>query len=321
MCGVCAMSRAHPSSIEDARQLARIAALAIEHRGPHATGFAWPNRDGHPYYWKSAGRARDVVKHAPLPTGMTAWIGHTRWATKGSPKVYENNHPVVAPGLALVHNGVLRNDDDLFKALGEVVKRAGEVDSEALAHLLAHGAAVLGASHPTELLELVDGDFAIAWLDADDPGALHLARGQGRPMAIGWTRRGDLLMASTKAALMEIGHLAGLRLERVRNVREGTYLRVVAGRIVEQRRFRVWPPPKPRTPGPTRAPGRGRGQREGRSLAAGERRTHDGLVERLPTWRVLPEDEWPEMPRDEEEWWTSPGKYRWSTKDQEWVPR
>ena len=276
MCGITAVSRADDrSAIPDLRTFAMAAALAIEDRGPHATGFGWTDEIGHPWYWKSEGRARDVVRFAPLDRKMRELIGHTRWATLGSPKVDGNNHPVMAPGLILVHNGIVSNHAELFGALG--VEREAEVDSEALAALLAYGSGVFDGSGPADLLTLVEGDFAIAWLDADEPHVLHLARGAGRPMAIGWTRRGDLVMASTRAALSHLAKVTKVHIGQVENVPEGTYLRVEAGRITTRQRFAV--PVKPeRKPTPVGAGRATRGQYV-------ERAAPLGLTERMPRWR------------------------------------
>jgi glucosamine 6-phosphate synthetase-like amidotransferase/phosphosugar isomerase protein len=235
VCGIAGFSRATPSSIPDGRALALYLAVAIEPRGDHATGFGWGAADGWPMFWKSAGAASKVAHHADLPTGLRTLIAHTRYATKGSPKDNRNNHPVVAPGLVLVHNGRVDNDDDLIASVGH--ERKGQVDSEALAALLSLGPGALGADHPSDLLGLVDGVAAIAWLDGDDPDVLHLARLAERPLVIDYTKRRDLLFASTAMALQTAARLAGLTLTDVEHIPEGTYLRVEAGRIMDRRRF------------------------------------------------------------------------------------
>jgi glutamine phosphoribosylpyrophosphate amidotransferase len=239
MCGISAISRsAGKSSIPNAIALTRHLALAIEHRGPHATGFGWTTKtDPWPYYWKAPGRATKVAPLAPLPEQMRNVIIHTRYATKGDPSINVNNPPVVAPGLILVHNGVLRNDDDLIALVEH--DRVGTVDSEALPALLGAGPLALGESDPAELLALVKGDAAIAWLDGEDPEALHLARLVGRPLSIGWTKRGDLIAASTAAAIQSAARRQGITVERIRDVKEGTYLRVEHGEIVRSSPIRI----------------------------------------------------------------------------------
>lgn len=224
MCGITALSRSeNGSSIPDARVFLRHALRAIESRGGHATGAAWHDPAGEVWYWKEAGPASRVADHCPFPTGLRAVIGHTRYATKGDPKVEVNNHPVIGPGIALVHNGRVDNDDAIFDSTG--TERMGEVDSEALVALLSN-LDQFGASHPAEVLELVEGVAAIAWLTAEDPHVLHLARASTRPMTIGRTRRGDLVMSSTRTTLMSTAGRAGVSLRNIEDIPEGTYLRV-----------------------------------------------------------------------------------------------
>ena len=238
MCGIAGYSRrvADKSSIKDGRRFAEDLALAIESRGPDAVGFGWHHpTTGEPWYWKAPGAAHKVVWEAPLPTGIKTLIAHTRWATKGSPSANVNNHPVIAPGIVLVHNGVVDNDDDLIAAVGH--ERLGRVDSEALAAILSLGGSVLGSTHPIDVLTEVEGDAAIAWLDSERPGVLCLARLVGRPLAVGWTRRGDLVFGSTPENLTLASKWSETTVDSVRTIAEGTYLEVVDGRIVDERRF------------------------------------------------------------------------------------
>lgn len=244
MCGIAGYSRAAgKSSIPNGIKFAHALAVAIEHRGRHATGFGWTGRDGWPWYWKERGAAGNVMHHAPLETGMRTLIAHTRHATTGSPKQHENNHPVTAPGIVLVHNGRVDNHNDIFDALD--CDRVGAVDSEAIAALLAHGFDQFGNTgidHVTDLLEMVEGVAAVAWLDGNEPDVLHLARLSTRPLAIGWTKRGDLVFSSTPATLRAASTLANVTIKRIEEIKEGEYLRVEAGVIVERRSFYVETP-------------------------------------------------------------------------------
>ena len=103
------------------------------------------------------------------------------------------------------------------------------VDSEAIFALVES----FGTS-PETLGQLV-GAMAAAWLDEREPGALHLARGVGRPL---WIARGrhELLFASTRTAL-EVAEDA-LRTTFLKSqVEEGRLLRVVEGTIEAERRW------------------------------------------------------------------------------------
>ena len=243
MCGIAGFSRAPKSSIPHGRKFAIELALAIESRGRHATGFGWfENTDiENVWYAKKQGPAKSVAKDLSLPgRGLSVVAAHTRHFTKGSPAIYENNHPIVCDHIVATHNGRVDNDDELIELSG--AERIGLVDSFAIPAILAN-AKHMGAGHPTELLELVRGVAAVAWLDADEHNVLHLARMSTRPLFIGWTKRGDLVYSSTEATLRKASAAAKVGVHDIVEVKEGTYLRIERGVITEMVEFEVVHPP------------------------------------------------------------------------------
>ena len=234
MCGIAGFSRTHNSSIRDGREYLLDALWAIEQRGYDSTGAAWTRgRQQKVWYHKLVGTATKVADKLDLDrkAKIHSAIAHTRWASKGA-LTYDNAHPVVAGPITLVHNGVLANDDELIRLSG--LDRVGEVDSWALPAIISQYQE-LGADHPADVLELVEGDAAMAWLDALDPRSLNLAVTEGRPMCIGFTKRGDLLMSSTPATLRTTARLSSLELTDVTTIPDWTYLRVREGGIKEWR--------------------------------------------------------------------------------------
>ncbi len=121
-------------------------------------------------------------------------IAHTRWATHGAPAVH-NAHPHFSHGpgspastfgrVALVHNGIIENHDDLREALiakGYVFE--SQTDTEVIAHLidsLYEGDlfAALQAAAPQ-----LQGAFALAIFHKDEPHRVVGARA-GSPLILG----------------------------------------------------------------------------------------------------------------------------------------
>jgi glucosamine 6-phosphate synthetase-like amidotransferase/phosphosugar isomerase protein len=243
VCGIAGFNRADTTSIPNGRKFAFALAEAIEDRGRHATGAAWAMKDNveDVFYAKKQGPAAKVVRDLAMPRkGMSNIIVHTRQATLGSSKVYANLHPTVSEHVALVHNGRVDNHAELIAMTG--LTRQGEVDSWALPAMISQQVE-LGATHPTELLELVRGVAAVAWIEGGDAQVLHLARLSTRPLHFGWTKRGDFVFASTISALLAASKAAGVGVNGIQAMKQGQYLRVESGSITESRTFKVNHPP------------------------------------------------------------------------------
>ena len=93
---------------------------------------------------KGLRRARSVSRVAELNDqiqreGLTGYLGiaHTRWATNGEPLVV-NVHPHFASNeIALIHNGIIENYEEIRKELEEKgVQFTGQTDTEVLPYLV-----------------------------------------------------------------------------------------------------------------------------------------------------------------------------------------
>ena len=187
----------------------------LEYRGYDSAGIAMvvggPGGSGSSIWRaRAAGGTNSVAKLAELaadaPTGHAAAIGHTRWATHGSPTA-ENAHPHLdcTGRIALIHNGIIENHAALrteLEAGGHTLTSA--TDTEVMAHLIeqgmAGGAALAEATRA--MLRRVRGAFSIAVVSADEPDTIVAAR-RSTPLVLGLDD-GMAFLASDIPAL--IGH-------------------------------------------------------------------------------------------------------------------
>lgn len=155
---------------------------------------------------KTAGRVQALRDQINYDTFRgTYGIAHTRWATHGAPSA-ANAHPHVFEGLALAHNGIIENAQELrAELLGRGHDFASETDSEVLLHLIAElhagGSALLEAL--TAALRRVRGSYAIALIDTADEGQHLLVARCGAPLVIG-LGIGENFAASDVLALLPV---------------------------------------------------------------------------------------------------------------------
>lgn len=243
MCGIagfCLNPEQHTNA-ETATDLASSLLLDIEHRGYHATGCAWVDSTERKFKLLK----KNIPAHKFIETtgdklveNATTAILHTRWATQGSPENNDNNHPITRGTLAVTHNGHISNDDELFKRLN--VRRRAQVDSEAITALLAF---THDNYHPTEVLGSIQGTASLAWFNfIGKRNELHLARVSSSPLWIGQTHGGSLLYASTQEAIRNGAWMLFDELVYEYDMKEGEYMRVVDGRIMEYSTFKRYQP-------------------------------------------------------------------------------
>lgn len=136
--------------------------------------------------------------------GITG-ISHTRWATHGIPS--ENNaHPhMSAQTIAIVHNGIIENHQELREDLQKLgFKFESQTDTEVIAHRIQHYFKdtndFLAAVRAT-ITEL-EGAYALAAMNIEEPHTLVVARA-GCPVIIG-LGIGENFVASDVAALLPV---------------------------------------------------------------------------------------------------------------------
>lgn len=203
----------------------------LEYRGYDSCGVA--------VYADGLQRARSVSRVAELMEQVAAehieggtGIAHTRWATHGAPAVH-NAHPhfshgpgenaAAGPGrVALVHNGIIENHDELRAALkAKGYRFTSQTDTEVIAHLV-------DSLYEGDLFDAVKaavtqlhGAYAIAVFCKDEPHRVVGARA-GSPLVLG-VGKDENFLASDAMALagvtdqivyLEEGDLVDLQLGR-----------------------------------------------------------------------------------------------------------
>jgi len=134
-------------------------------------------------------------------------IAHTRWATHGPP-TEDNAHPHsdCTGKIALVHNGIVENYQELKKELLEKGHQfRSETDTEVLVHLVEEWIAYRGSQIDLEdavrsALERVRGTYGIAVVSSDHPDQIVIAR-MGSPIVIG-IGTDEFFVASDASALL-----------------------------------------------------------------------------------------------------------------------
>ncbi|OMH39648.1 glutamine--fructose-6-phosphate transaminase (isomerizing) [Motiliproteus sp. MSK22-1] len=176
---------------------------------------------------KRPGKVAELEKAlsgSPL-TGTTG-IAHTRWATHGKPEEH-NAHPHMASDrVAVVHNGIIENFEPLKAELqAQGCEFSSDTDTEVIAHLV-HGKLLKGLDFSTAVFDSIaqlDGAFALAIMDREDPTRLMAAR-MGSPLVIG-VGIGENFIASDPLAMLQVtdqfiyldeGELAEVSLQSVK---------------------------------------------------------------------------------------------------------
>ena len=179
-----------------------VAALKrLEYRGYDSAGIA-TLRNGTIERRRAEGKLANLASLLEKsPIQGTTGIGHTRWATHGAPT--ENNaHPIATDKVAVVHNGIIEN----FQELRDELSKGGrnfstDTDTEAVAHLLTHylDEGLSPQEAMAKAMPRLHGAFALAVAFAGRPDLLIGAR-RGAPLAVGYGV-GEMFLASDALAM------------------------------------------------------------------------------------------------------------------------
>ncbi len=152
----------------------------LEYRGYDSSGVAFVQQ-GVLQTVRAEGKLaalEDVLTGKPMPMSTVA-MGHTRWATHGVP-AERNAHPHKAntENIAIVHNGIIENFQELKDAHLQGCSFHSETDTEVLVNLIAkEQEAAPDLLHAfAAALRKAQGAYAVCLMDKNEPGTLYAAR-------------------------------------------------------------------------------------------------------------------------------------------------
>jgi glutamine---fructose-6-phosphate transaminase (isomerizing) len=178
----------------------------LEYRGYDSAGIAVLNGTQHLSRLRTVGKVKMLQEALErTPTYGNLGIAHTRWATHGVPSE-RNAHPHISrDGLAIVHNGIIENHDELRSDLERLgYSFTSETDTEVIAHRIHYHLATvddLFKAVRATVAEL-EGAYALAVVSEHDPDRIILAR-EGCPVVIG-LGVDENFVASDVAALLAV---------------------------------------------------------------------------------------------------------------------
>ena len=176
----------------------------LEYRGYDSAGVAILN-DGNVTVAKCKGRLANLeAKLQEEPVEGFVGIGHTRWATHGSPSDV-NSHPHTnADGtIAVVHNGIIENYIRIKEWLSEkgyVFK--SDTDTEVIPHLVDYYYKGDLLSAVMEATEKLEGSYAIGVICANEPDKLVAVRNES-PLIVGLGKEENFIASDIPAVLNE----------------------------------------------------------------------------------------------------------------------
>ena len=178
----------------------------LEYRGYDSAGVATIDQQNQLISTKRLGKVQELaqaLQDTPLKGGTG--IAHTRWATHGSPSEV-NAHPHLSNNtIAVVHNGIIENHEELRTRLqGLGYEFISQTDTEVITHLvhyeLATSVSLLEAVQKT--VKQLEGAYGTVVMDARDQDRIVVAR-SGSPLVIGYGL-GENFIASDMMALLPV---------------------------------------------------------------------------------------------------------------------
>ncbi len=176
----------------------------LEYRGYDSAGLAVID-NGEINVYKKQGKVANLEKALEEnPHNGQVGIAHTRWATHGKPSE-ANAHPHTSGNIALVHNGIIENHNELRNRLKESgYVFSSETDTEVIVHLVhKYYQKTKSLIEAVQLaIKELEGAFALAVIAKDEPQHLIVTR-SGSPLVVG-VGIDENFIASDQLALRQV---------------------------------------------------------------------------------------------------------------------
>lgn len=175
----------------------------LEYRGYDSAGIAVYNGEQIDMV-KSKGRLKVLseMTHDGETLPGTLGIGHTRWATHGSPSdVNAHPHFNKDKSIVVVHNGIIENYLKLKKMLmAHGYEFVSDTDTEVIVHLLDYYYNGNPLQAVTKIMHRMEGSYALGIIFQDHPEELYAVR-KDSPLIVGRTSGGSILASDVPAVL------------------------------------------------------------------------------------------------------------------------
>lgn len=175
----------------------------LEYRGYDSAGMAVSNGE-EIQIQKAAGRLKVLseLTHGGEMLKGTVGIGHTRWATHGSPSD-SNAHPHLNSkhSIAVVHNGIIENYIRIRHKLEDKgYTFQSETDTETLVQLLDYYYDGDPLDAISKIMNRVEGSYALGIIFKDHPDKIFAVR-KDSPLIVGTSENGNLIASDVPAVL------------------------------------------------------------------------------------------------------------------------
>ncbi|GGH77631.1 glucosamine--fructose-6-phosphate aminotransferase (isomerizing) [Pullulanibacillus pueri] len=211
----------------------------LDYRGYDSAGLAISNHQRIEVR-KEMGRIEDLEASLilePIAKG-TLGIGHTRWASHGTPSAL-NSHPLSDDKnqFFVVHNGIIENDHQLKRMLtseGHVF--VTETDTEVIPHLLSHYNTGNFEETVQKVIPLLKGAFALAIMSHSEPNTI-IAISQENPLILGFGKHEAFLSSDIPALLTYTREIHPIKNgEMAILTPDGTKVKTLLGELLEPKK-------------------------------------------------------------------------------------